>query len=67
MQEELNNFKANEYWSLVPHPKQNVGELSGYSAISKVSTGWLQETRLDLWQKVMPKSQVWILTRLLLL
>jgi hypothetical protein len=24
MQEELNNFKRNEVWSLVPHPKQNV-------------------------------------------
>jgi hypothetical protein len=24
MQEELNNFKINEVWSLVPHPKQNV-------------------------------------------
>jgi hypothetical protein len=25
MQEELNNFKRNEIWSLVPRPKQNVG------------------------------------------
>jgi hypothetical protein len=24
MQEELNDFKRNEVWSLVPHPKQNV-------------------------------------------
>jgi hypothetical protein len=24
MQEELNNFKRNEVWSLVAHPKQNV-------------------------------------------
>jgi hypothetical protein len=24
IQEELNNFKRNEVWSLVPHPKQNV-------------------------------------------
>jgi hypothetical protein len=24
MQEELNNFKRNEVWSLVPCPKQNV-------------------------------------------
>jgi hypothetical protein len=24
MQEELNNFKRNEVWSLVPSPKQNV-------------------------------------------
>ena len=26
MQEELNNFKRNEVWSLVPRPKQNVVE-----------------------------------------
>jgi hypothetical protein len=43
MQEELNNFKRNEVWSLVPRP------------------------RLDLWQKVMPKLQVWILRRHLFL
>jgi hypothetical protein len=24
MQEDLNNFKRNEVWSLVPRPKQNV-------------------------------------------
>jgi hypothetical protein len=24
MQEELNNFKRNGVWSLVPHPKQNI-------------------------------------------
>jgi hypothetical protein len=24
MQEELNNFKRNEVWSMVPRPKQNV-------------------------------------------
>jgi hypothetical protein len=24
MQEELNNFKRNKVWSLVPRPKQNV-------------------------------------------
>jgi hypothetical protein len=24
MQEELNNFKINEVWSLVPRPKQNI-------------------------------------------
>jgi hypothetical protein len=24
MQEELNNFKRNEVWSLVPRPKQNI-------------------------------------------
>jgi hypothetical protein len=39
MQEELNNFKRNEVWSLVPRPKQNVVE-NGCSATSKMSTVW---------------------------
>jgi hypothetical protein len=40
MQEELNNFKRNEVWSLVPRSKQNVVAPSGCSATSKTSTGW---------------------------
>jgi hypothetical protein len=60
MQEELNNFKRNEVWSLVPCPKQNV-----------VGTKWVFRNKQDehgvVWQKVMPKSQVWISRRLLLL
>jgi hypothetical protein len=36
MQEELNNFKRNEVWSLVPCPKQNV-----------VGTKWVFESRLE--------------------
>jgi hypothetical protein len=39
MQEELNNFKINEVWSLVPRPKQNVVGTK-CSATSKTSTGW---------------------------
>jgi hypothetical protein len=31
MQEELNNFKRNEVWSLVPRPNQNVGSQVGVS------------------------------------
>jgi hypothetical protein len=65
MQEELNNFKRNEVWSLVPRPKQNV--VGTKWVFHDNQDEWWQETRLDLWQKVMPKSQVWILRRFLLL
>jgi hypothetical protein len=36
MQEEPNNFKRNEVWSLVPHPKQNV-----------VGTKWVFRNKKD--------------------
>jgi hypothetical protein len=36
MQEELNNFKRNEDWSLVPHPKKNV-----------VGTKWVFRNKQD--------------------
>jgi hypothetical protein len=36
MQEELNNFKRNEVWSLVPRPKQNV-----------VGTNWVFHNKQD--------------------
>jgi hypothetical protein len=67
MQEELNNFKRNEVWTLVPRPKQNVVGTKWVFRKNRTSMGWRQGTRLDLWQKVMPKSQVWTLRRLLLL
>jgi hypothetical protein len=40
MQEELNNFKRNEVWSLVPRTKQTLWEPSGCSATSKTYTVW---------------------------
>jgi hypothetical protein len=36
MQEELNNFKRNEVWTLVPRPKQNV-----------VGTKWVFRNKQD--------------------
>jgi hypothetical protein len=36
MQEELNNFKRNEVWSLVPRPKQNI-----------VGTKWVLHNKQD--------------------
>jgi hypothetical protein len=51
MQEELNNFKRNEVWSLVPHPKQNV-----------VGTKWVfrnkqDEHRVVIWNKARPVAK----------
>jgi hypothetical protein len=40
MQEELNNFKRNEVWKLVPRPKQNVVGTKWGSAISKMNMVW---------------------------
>jgi hypothetical protein len=67
MQEELNNFKRNEVWSLVPHPKQNVVGTKWVFRNKQDEHGVVTRKRLDLWQKVMPKLQVWTLRRLLLL
>jgi hypothetical protein len=36
MQEKLNNFKRNEVWNLVPHPKQNI-----------VGTKWVFRNKQD--------------------
>jgi hypothetical protein len=38
--EELNNFKRNEVWSLVPRPKQNVVGTKWVFHNSKTSTEW---------------------------
>jgi hypothetical protein len=38
MQEELNNFKRNEVWSLVPRPKQNIMGTCG----GQISSGPLE-------------------------
>jgi hypothetical protein len=54
MQEELNNFKRNEVWSLVPCPKQN-------------EHGVVTRNKARLVAKGYAKSQVWISRRLLLL
>jgi hypothetical protein len=40
MQEELNNFKRNEVWSMVPRLKQNVVETKWVFRNKQASTGW---------------------------
>jgi hypothetical protein len=67
MQEELNNFKRNEVWSLVPRPKQNVVGTKWVFRNKQDEHGVVTRNKARLGQKVMPKSQVWTLGRLLLL
>jgi hypothetical protein len=60
MQEELNNFKRNEMWSLVPRPKQNIVETKWvfrnkqdkYGVVTRnkailMAKGYAQATSLD--------------------
>jgi hypothetical protein len=47
IQEELNNFKRNEVWSLIERPKQNIVAPSGYSTTNKMNMELLQGTKHD--------------------
>jgi hypothetical protein len=67
MQEELNNFKRNEVWTLVPRPKQNVVGTKWVFRNKQDEHGVVTRNKARLWQNVMPKSQVWTLRRLSLL
>jgi hypothetical protein len=67
MQEELNNFKRNEVWSLVPRPKQNVVGTKWVFRNKQDEHGVVTRNKARLVANVMPKSQVWISRRLLLL
>jgi hypothetical protein len=67
MQEELNNFKRNEVWRMVPHPKQTVVGTKWVFRNKQDEHGVVTRNKALLVAKVMPKSQVWILRRLLLL
>jgi hypothetical protein len=48
MQEELNNFKCNEVWSLIKKSKQNVIGTNGHSTTRKMSMQLSQGTKHDL-------------------
>jgi hypothetical protein len=67
MQKELNNFKRNEVWSLVPRSKQNVVGTKFVFHNKQDEHGVVTRNKARLVAKVMPKSHVWILRRLLLL
>jgi hypothetical protein len=67
MHEELNNFKRNEVWSLVPRPKQNVVGTKWVFRNKQDEYGVVTRNKTRLMAKNMHKSKVWILRRLLLL
>jgi hypothetical protein len=71
MQEELNNFKINEVWSLVPHPKQNVvgtkwvfcNKQDEYKAVTRnkarlVAKGYAQVAGLDFEETFAPIARL---------
>jgi hypothetical protein len=58
MQEELNNFKRNEVWNLVPCPSQKVVETKWVFHTNNMDMVWSQGTRCDLWPKVIHRFKV---------
>jgi hypothetical protein len=71
IQEELNNFKRNKVWNLVPHPKQNVvgtkwvfhNKQDEYGVVirnkvSLVAKGYAQITCLDFEETIAPLSRL---------
>jgi hypothetical protein len=78
MQEELNNFKRNEVWSLVPCPKQNVvgtkwvfcNKQDEHDVVTRnndrlVAKGYAQVTGLDFGETFAPVARL-VLIRILL-
>jgi hypothetical protein len=78
MQEELNNFKRNEVWSLVPRPKQNVvgtkwvfcNKQDEHDVVTRnndrlVAKGYAQVTGLDFGETFAPVARL-VLIRILL-
>jgi hypothetical protein len=66
MHKKLNNFKHNEVWSLVERPKQNIVGTKWLFHDKKMNMVLLQGIKHDLCQKVIHKSKVCILMKLLL-
>jgi hypothetical protein len=71
MQEKLNNFKRNEVWSLVPHPKQNVvgtkwvfcNKKDEYGVVTRnkerlVAKGYAQVAGLDFEETFAPVARL---------
>jgi hypothetical protein len=71
MQEELNNFKRNKVWSLMPRPKQNVegtkwvflNNLDEYGVVTRnkariVAKGYAQVTGLDFEETLAPIARL---------
>jgi hypothetical protein len=66
MKEELNNFKRNEVWELVPRSKQNVIAPNGFLGTSKMNLVSSQRTRQGSLANVTLKLKAWTLERLML-
>jgi hypothetical protein len=66
MKEELNNFKRNEVWELVPRSKQNVITPNGFLGTSKMNLVSSQRTRQGSLANVTLKLKAWTLERLML-
>jgi hypothetical protein len=65
MQEELNNFTRNDVCHLVPRPNQNVVGTKWVFRNKQDEHGVVQGTKPDLWPKVIHKSKVWTLVKLM--
>jgi transposase InsO family protein len=65
MQEELNNFTRNEVWHLVPRPNQNVVGTKWVFRNKQDEHGVVTRNKPDLWPKVIHKSKVWTLVKLM--
>jgi hypothetical protein len=65
MQEELYNFTRNELWHLVPCPNQNVVGTKWVFRNKQDEHGVRTRNKPDLWPKVIHKSKVWILMKLM--
>jgi hypothetical protein len=57
IQEELNNFKRNEVWSLVPRPKQNIMATKWVFATSKMKRDGDKEQGLTCGKRLCPSRQ----------
>jgi hypothetical protein len=66
MEEELNNFKRNEVWELVPRPKQNVIGTKWVVGTNKMHLVLSQRTRQGSLARVTLKLKAWTLERLML-
>jgi hypothetical protein len=67
MQEELNNFKRNEVWSLVPRPKQNIVGTKWVFHNKQDEHGVVTRNKARLVAKGYAQVTVWTSRRLLLL
>jgi hypothetical protein len=63
MEEELNNFKRNEVWELVPRSKQNVIDTKWVLGTRKMNLVSSQRTRQGSLAKATLKLKAWTLER----